>query len=161
MFNDLKAQMDDQMQRGIEANTKVRELSVQFATTSTERNNAFLNDLIQASMESAQSLVACATPSQVWDTQVALASKLREGVEGYMKTSFDAVTDYSQTVAELTGSVAAPVVAEKAAPVAAKKATPVAAKKAAPVDAEKAAPVDAEKAAPAPAPRRKAAAKAS
>lgn len=105
MFTDVKTQFDEQLQRNIEANSKVRELSTQFATDAAVRNNDFVNQLVQSSLENTQALAQCATPMQLMEKQVELGNQFREGVESYLKTSFDALTQYGQTVAELTGEL--------------------------------------------------------
>jgi hypothetical protein len=105
MLNDMKVQFEDQMKKGVEANTKVRELSADFTKVAVERNNDLLNKLIQTTMESTQSMAQSASPSQLWEQQVELTSKIRESVEGYVKSSSESVQEYSKTVSELTGEL--------------------------------------------------------
>ncbi|MBY6185738.1 phasin family protein [Marinobacter hydrocarbonoclasticus] len=106
MFTDAKAQFDEQLQRSIEANSKVRELSTRFATDVAARNNDFINQVVQSSLENTQALSQCATPMQLVEKQVELTNQFREGVESYLKTSFEALSQYGQTVAEVTGELA-------------------------------------------------------
>ncbi|MBY5920179.1 phasin family protein [Ferrimonas balearica] len=105
MFTDVKTQFDEQLQRNIEANSKVRELSTQFASDAAMRNNDFVNQMVQSSLENSQALAQCATPTQLLEKQVELTNQFREGVESYLKTSFEALTQYGQTVTELTGEL--------------------------------------------------------
>ncbi|MBW3163167.1 phasin family protein [Ferrimonas balearica] len=105
MFTDVKTQFDEQLQRSIDTNTKVRELSTQFASDAALRNNDFVNQMVQSSLENSQALAQCATPMQLVEKQVELSNQFREGMESYMKTSIEALTQYGQTVAELTGEL--------------------------------------------------------
>ncbi|MBY5991820.1 phasin family protein [Ferrimonas balearica] len=106
MFTDIKTQFDEQLQRSLDTNSKVRDLSTQFATDAAVRNNDFVSSLMQSSVESGQALAQCTTPMQLVEKQIELANQFREGMESYMKTSFDALTAYGQSVTELGSDLA-------------------------------------------------------
>ncbi len=105
MFNDMKQQFEDGLQKAIENQVKISEVNVQFANDIAQRNSAYLTDLVKSSTEVAKDLGECKTPIQLIEKQTAFANELRTKTEAYVKSNVDALTALSETVASVTGGL--------------------------------------------------------